>query len=64
LFADEPTGNLDTDTSNKVTKLLFDLNQEAGTTLIIVTHNAELAANTKRTIRLKGGWIVDDESRS
>jgi len=64
LFADEPTGNLDTDTSNKVTKLLFDLNQEAGTTLIIVTHNAELAANTKRTIRLKGGWIVDDERRS
>jgi putative ABC transport system ATP-binding protein len=64
LFADEPTGNLDTETSNKVIKLLFDLNQEAGTTLIIVTHNPELAAVTKRTIRLKGGLIVEDISRS
>jgi putative ABC transport system ATP-binding protein len=61
LFADEPTGNLDVETSDKVIKLLFDLNQEAGTTLIIVTHNLELASQTKRIIKLKGGHIVADE---
>ncbi len=61
LFADEPTGNLDVETSDKVIQLLFDLNQEAGTTLIIVTHNTELAAGTQRIIRLKGGTIVSDE---
>jgi putative ABC transport system ATP-binding protein len=63
LFADEPTGNLDAETSEKVVQLLFDLNREAGTTLIIVTHNAELAASTQRIIRLKGGHIVADEKR-
>jgi putative ABC transport system ATP-binding protein len=63
LFADEPTGNLDAETSEKVVQLLFDLNREAGTTLIIVTHNAELAASTKRIIRLTGGRIVADEKR-
>ena len=61
LFADEPTGNLDVETSDKVIKLLFDLNQEAGTTLIIVTHNMELASQTKRIIRIKGGHLVADE---
>ena len=61
LFADEPTGNLDTETSDKVIKLLFDLNQEAGTTLIIVTHNLELASQTKRIIKIKGGHLVADE---
>jgi putative ABC transport system ATP-binding protein len=61
LFADEPTGNLDVETSDKVIKLLFDLNQEAGTTLIIVTHNLELASQTDRIIRIKGGNIVADE---
>jgi putative ABC transport system ATP-binding protein len=61
LFADEPTGNLDVETSDKVIKLLFDLNQEAGTTLIIVTHNLELASQTKRIIKIKGGHLVADE---
>ena len=61
LFADEPTGNLDAETSEKIESLLFDLNKEAGTTLVIVTHNAELAAKTQRIIRLKGGSIVSDE---
>jgi ABC-type antimicrobial peptide transport system, ATPase component len=61
LFADEPTGNLDAETSDKVIKLLFELNQEAGTTLIIVTHNLELAAQTNRVIKIKGGNIVADE---
>jgi putative ABC transport system ATP-binding protein len=63
LFADEPTGNLDAETSEKVVQLLFDLNREAGTTLIFVTHNAELAASTQRIIRLTGGRIVADEKR-
>ena len=61
LFADEPTGNLDAETSEKIVNLLFDLNKEAGTTLVIVTHNPELAARTQRIIRLKGGSIVSDE---
>ena len=63
LFADEPTGNLDTETSDRVIKLLFELNQEANTTLVIVTHNLDLAADTKRIIRLKGGQIVADEQK-
>lgn len=59
LFADEPTGNLDAETSEKIENLLFDLNKEAGTTLILVTHNAELAARTGRIIKLKGGKMVE-----
>jgi putative ABC transport system ATP-binding protein len=58
LFADEPTGNLDAETSEKIENLLFDLNKEAGTTLILVTHNAELAARTGRIISLKGGKML------
>ncbi len=61
LFADEPTGNLDAETSEKVVKLLFDLNKEAGTTLVVVTHDLELAAKTQRIIRIKGGKLVADE---
>ena len=62
LFADEPTGNLDAENSEKIENLLFDLNKEAGTTLILVTHNAELAARTGRIVRLKGGKIVANET--
>jgi putative ABC transport system ATP-binding protein len=61
LFADEPTGNLDAETSEKVIKLIFDLNKEAGTTLVVVTHDLELAAKTQRIIRIKGGKLVSDE---
>lgn len=64
LFADEPTGNLDDETSAKIVSLLFELNREAGTTLIIVTHNSELAESTQRIIRLKGGYIIADEPTS
>jgi len=64
LFADEPTGNLDAETSEKVIKLLFDLNHDAGTTLVIVTHDLELAARTSRTIKIKGGSIISDEKAS
>jgi putative ABC transport system ATP-binding protein len=61
LFADEPTGNLDAETSEKVVKLIFDLNKEAGTTLVVVTHDLELAAKTQRIIRIKGGKLISDE---
>lgn len=61
LFADEPTGNLDEETSLRIDKLLFNLNREAGTTLIVVTHNLELANQTQRIVRLKGGRILSDE---
>jgi len=61
LFADEPTGNLDAETGAVVVDLLFELNREAGTTLILVTHNPELALKTERTIRLKGGLVVSDD---
>ncbi|PIQ21844.1 MAG: ABC transporter [Cytophagales bacterium CG18_big_fil_WC_8_21_14_2_50_42_9] len=61
LFADEPTGNLDAETSEKVVKLLFDLNQESQTTLILVTHDLELAGKTQRILRIKGGTLASDE---
>ncbi len=60
LFADEPTGNLDDDTSGRVQDLLFELNEEAATTLILVTHDLELARLTRRIIRLQGGRIASD----
>jgi len=61
LFADEPTGNLDAETSEKVVKLLFDLNKEAGTTLVVVTHDLDLAAKTQRILRIKGGKLIADD---
>lgn len=57
LMADEPTGNLDEETSDKVEQLLFDLNKEKGTTLVIVTHDLDLAAKTDRILKLKGGRL-------
>lgn len=57
LFADEPTGNLDAETGQLVEQLLFDLNEQSGTTLVIVTHDLELAAKTQRIIPIKGGRI-------
>lgn len=61
LFADEPTGNLDSETSEIIVDLIFGLNREAGTTLVLVTHNAELAEKTQRIIHLKRGQIFTDE---
>ena len=61
LFADEPTGNLDAETSERIVNLLFELNKAAGTTLILVTHDMDLASRTGRIIRIKGGKIVADE---
>lgn len=62
LFADEPTGNLDGDTGETIEALLFELNRTAGTTLVLVTHNLELAAKTQRVIRLRAGEVVADSS--
>jgi len=62
LFADEPTGNLDEETGEKVVQLLFDLNKEAGTTLVIVSHNLDLAQQCQRILRLKGGKILTNET--
>jgi putative ABC transport system ATP-binding protein len=61
LFADEPTGNLDAENSERIESLLFSLNREAGTTLVVVTHNMELAHKTERIITLKGGKMIADE---
>src|SRR5690606_8572971 len=60
LFADEPTGNLDAETGEKVIQLLFDLKKEEGTTLIIVTHDIELAQKTKHILKLKSGRIIEN----
>ena len=58
IFADEPTGNLDTNTGDKVEELLFGLNKEKGITLIIVTHDEALAEKCNRQIRLQDGKII------
>lgn len=58
LFADEPTGNLDGETSERITELLFALNREAGTALVLVTHNLELADRTGRVLRMKDGLLA------
>ena len=62
LFADEPTGNLDTDTGEMIEDLIFDLNKALGTTLILVTHDIALAARTNRIIKIKGGKIQEGEN--
>lgn len=61
LFADEPTGNLDEETGEKVIQLLFDLNKEAGTTLVIISHDLDLANRTQQILRLKGGKLFSNE---
>jgi len=60
LFADEPTGNLDAKTGETIIDLMVDLNREAKTTLVLVTHDPELAARARRVVRLSGGEIVED----
>lgn len=60
LFADEPTGNLDAETGEKIESLLFELNEKEGTTLVLVTHDLELAQKTSRIIQLKAGRVVSD----
>ena len=60
LFADEPTGNLDGATGERIIELLEELNRERGCTIVLVTHDAALAARTQRTIRLRDGAVVED----
>jgi lipoprotein-releasing system ATP-binding protein len=61
LLADEPTGNLDTKTGREMHALFFELNRERGMTILIVTHNNELAAQTPRKLRMVDGVIVEEE---
>lgn len=60
LFADEPTGNLDRHTGDRIADLLFSLNRDSGTTLILVTHDPALAARCDRTLRLRDGKLWED----
>jgi putative ABC transport system ATP-binding protein len=62
LFADEPTGNLDHATGATVIDLLLDLNREAGTTTVLVTHDPDLARRARRIIRLADGMVVEDRA--
>ncbi len=59
LFADEPTGNLDEETGKSIEALLFEINKEKGTTLIVVTHDLELAQKTHQIIKIKGGTLIN-----
>ncbi len=62
LFADEPTGNLDAATGSRIVELLTEMNRERGTTLILVTHDLDLAAKAGRIIRLADGRVISDEA--
>ena len=62
LFADEPTGNLDSDTGGRIVQLIEQLNRESGSTVVIVTHDAGLAGRTQRIIRLSDGRVVEDKT--
>jgi putative ABC transport system ATP-binding protein len=63
LFADEPTGNLDSDTGAKIVELIESLNRESGTTIVLVTHDLSLAQRAGRIVRLKDGHVVSDTTR-
>jgi putative ABC transport system ATP-binding protein len=60
LFADEPTGNLDEENADHITELLFGMNKELHTTLVLVTHNIELAQRTQSILRMKGGKLENE----
>ena len=60
LFADEPTGNLDSDTGSRIVELLESLNRESGSTIVLVTHDASLASRAQRIIRLSDGRVIAD----
>ena len=64
LFADEPTGNLDAETGATIVELLFELNRESTTTIVLVTHDLALASRAGRVIRIAGGRIVEDQRRA
>ena len=60
LFADEPTGNLDEENADHIKELLFGMNKEVGTTLVLVTHNLELAQRTQRILKMRGGKLAEE----
>jgi len=60
LFADEPTGNLDEENAKQITDLIFEMNRQEKTTLVLVTHNLELAQKTERILQMKGGHLIQD----
>lgn len=60
LFADEPTGNLDEENAHHIRELLFGMNKEVGTTLVLVTHNLELAQRTQRILKMRGGKLAEE----
>ena len=62
LLADEPTGNLDADTGARIVELLFGLNRETGSTMILVTHDEAIAARCDRIFRLSHGQLLEDEA--
>ena len=62
LFVDEPTGNLDAETAATVVNLIFEMNNELDTALVMVTHDFELARRTNRILRLRGGRVVEDSA--
>lgn len=61
LFADEPTGNLDAETAKDIVRLIFELNETTGTTLMLVTHDADLTRQASRVLTLKAGRLVGDD---
>src|SRR5262249_53998681 len=63
LLADEPTGNLDTNTGKEILKLIDDLHSRLGSTILIVTHDLEVPARCARTVSLRDGHIVEDRRR-
>jgi putative ABC transport system ATP-binding protein len=60
MFADEPTGNLDEENADHIKELLFGMNKEQGTTLVLVTHNLELAQRTQRILKMRGGKLAEE----
>ncbi|MEW5916283.1 MAG: ATP-binding cassette domain-containing protein, partial [Gemmatimonadota bacterium] len=64
LFADEPTGNLDGTTGSRIVALIDELNHEAGSTIVLVTHDLTLAERARRLIRLRDGVVVEDRKTS
>ena len=64
MYADEPTGNLDAETSGPIVDMLFRLNKEAGTALVLVTHDPGLAAKARRVVKMSGGTIIAEEEHA
>ena len=64
VFADEPTGNLDGHTAEDIEQLLFQLNKELGTTLVLVTHDLQLAAQCQRHFELRDGQIIEHSTQN